>query len=525
MHSSEILDKLVVGTGHAGIAAGEALRRRDMPFEVVDVGYDLEDGIECDVRKLAAKDPSEWEDALKYRLYQPPVVSIRGVERRNSFGSEFTYRVPDCLSVSMGKCTSELSHAFGGFGNVWGAAMLPYSDHGLRDWPIPNEDLKTSYANVLRYVPLSAVPDDLRNHFPLFIDHSIPLQTSPQSAALLAALEKNRQGLSLNGLEFGRSRLAVDASQSSTGCRYCGRCLEGCPYGSIFNPRLLWKQHAETGVAIHRGYYVVEFEEQPDHVDVTTVSVTDGSLRKWKTRRLYLAAGHIATARLVARSLKRFNDSIRIADGQYFFFPLISYRSHRAEMQFTLADVFLEMLNREVSENYVHFQIYGANQFFEQALRTIVPAPFPVSPVLHRLYLVQGFLHSDECGHLELTVTPGSEKSDEIILRGVENPNALRTARKAQALLRKVMLGFGIIPPAYLKLAPVGRSFHGGASFPMGGSHPFYSSDTLGRPAGLKRVHIIDSANFPTIPGSTIALSIMANADRIAAASSEIDPC
>ncbi len=55
----------------------------------------------------------------------------------------------------------------------------------------------------------------------------------------------------------------------------------------------------------------------------------------------------------------------------------------------------------------------------------------------------------------------------------------------------------------------------------MGGRHPVYSSDFLGRPAGLKRVHIVDAANFPTIAGSTIAFTIMANADRIATSQAE----
>jgi choline dehydrogenase-like flavoprotein len=39
----------------------------------------------------------------------------------------------------------------------------------------------------------------------------------------------------------------------------------------------------------------------------------------------------------------------------------------------------------------------------------------------------------------------------------------------------------------------------------------------------LQRVHIVDSANFPTVGSSTIAYTIMANADRIARACAELD--
>jgi len=40
--------------------------------------------------------------------------------------------------------------------------------------------------------------------------------------------------------------------------------------------------------------------------------------------------------------------------------------------------------------------------------------------------------------------------------------------------------------------------------------------DTLGRPKGLKRTHIVDASIFPTIPAPTITFSVMANAHRIA---------
>ena len=57
----------------------------------------------------------------------------------------------------------------------------------------------------------------------------------------------------------------------------------------------------------------------------------------------------------------------------------------------------------------------------------------------------------------------------------------------------------------------------------MGGSHPVYRSDTFGCPAGLKRVHIVDSANFPSVAASSIAFTIMANADRIVNAVVELE--
>ena len=184
--------------------------------------------------------------------------------------------------------------------------------------------------------------------------------------------------------------------------------------------------------------------------------------------------------------------------------------------------MFLEVLNEELSKHFVHLQVYGMNEIFSDTLRTFLPRPLPLGPITSRFFLFQGFLPSEVSGRLELTITSATAKGDAILIEGVENPEALKFAKRVKALLRKRLIGFGLPAPLYLQLVPPGRSFHSGGSFPMGGQHPVFSSDLLGRPAGLKRVHIVNSACFPSIESSTIGFTIMANADRISRASAEL---
>jgi len=522
MSSTGIFENLIVGSGLAGIATAMALRERGAPFKVLDIGHDLDPVTGRSVEQLAKQEPQAWDGEARERLFPPPVTSTSGIERRLVFGSDFPYRVPDAFSVRMENCTTELSHGLGGFGNVWGAAMLPYSAHTLRDWPIPKDDLDQSYRNVLKYVPLSAEEDGLEQAFPMYTQRATTLDRSRQIEALLSAFNRRKDRFARQGVEFGRARVAVNSTGDSEGCRYCGMCLDGCVYGSIFNPRLLWKKLEVAEKLIYRGFYVLEFKEHDDHVLVAAISTDDGSIRQWRAKRIFLASGHFATARMIARSLGRFNETIRVPDSQYFFFPMLSYRAVREEVRFSLPDMFLEILNKDISDNYLHFQLYGMNKIFQQTLRAMIPRPAPLSSITSRFYMFQGYLDSADSGHLELEVIPAGETHDEIVIRGIENPRALSVARKAQALLRKSLIAFGLIPPVYLRLVPPGRSFHTGGSFPIGGSHSIYSSDVLGRPAGLKRVHIVDSANFPTVASSTIGYTIMANADRIVRACTDL---
>ncbi len=52
--------------------------------------------------------------------------------------------------------------------------------------------------------------------------------------------------------------------------------------------------------------------------------------------------------------------------------------------------------------------------------------------------------------------------------------------------------------------------------------HPIVT-DRLGRPHGLKRVHVIDASTFPSISATTITLTAMANARRIASEAGELE--
>jgi ferredoxin len=515
------LQNLIVGTGPTATAAAFALRRRGMPFEVLDVANDLEQERETLVGTLAGTQPSDWNLEHVGTLFPPPTTSARGgVERRFSFGSDFPYRRSEFLSCTTSQCTVDLSNGLGGFGNVWGAAILPSTGHDLSDWPISLADLAGSYKNVSQFVPASAESDDLEGPFPLYQTGTTPLARSEQTENILRALAMRRNVLKARGTTFGRSRLAVDSSGGSSTCRYCGYCLDGCAYGSIFSPRTIWKKFELEGIVIHKGFYALEFQESSAGVTLSAVDVRDGSVRRWHASRLFLGLGTIGTTRLIARSIKLINKPIRIQDSQYFFFPLLSYRKARdLAVRFTLADVFVEIQNPRISRNYVHFQVYGLNEIFRQTLRSIIPSPFRhrflLGPVESRFYLFQGFLHSADSSHMELTITSSQFTRDQIDIRGVEQPAALRVAKRAQALLRRSLAGFGLIPPLYLTMVPPGRSFHAGGSFPMGAKDPIYTSDLLGRPAGLKRIHVLDATTFPSIPATTITYTAMANADRV----------
>jgi hypothetical protein len=147
--STRVVDYLLIGTGPAAVAVAMALRRARARFEVVDIGFDLEPEREFLVDKLARQKPSAWSGKDRDFLFPLPKTSSKGVEKRFSFGSDFPYRVSEALEIAAEDCIVDVSHGFGGFGNVWGGAILPYTDNDLTGWPFPASELALDYRNVL----------------------------------------------------------------------------------------------------------------------------------------------------------------------------------------------------------------------------------------------------------------------------------------------------------------------------------------------------------------------------------------
>jgi hypothetical protein len=183
----EPIANLILGTGPTAMAAAYALQRHGVPFEVLDVAYDLEPEREAMVEALAATEPADWPPQQVEALFPPPITSARGVEKRLAFGSSFPYERPQCISCSTTQCTIDMSYGLGGFGKRLGCCHDSLCGARPRQVPISAADLADSYRNVSRFVPMSAEPDRLQDPFPLYQDKVTTLTESEQTQNLLSS--------------------------------------------------------------------------------------------------------------------------------------------------------------------------------------------------------------------------------------------------------------------------------------------------------------------------------------------------
>jgi len=513
----------VIGSGPAGVACAKALLARGAQVVILDAGLQLEADRAEFIRRLAAKKISDWTPDDRSALQSQMDATASGIGLKLLFNSDFPYRETQQKIPWRGPGLGlRPSLALGGLSNVWGAAMLPHRDEDIADWPVTNAELAPHYRAVTRFTELAAEPDDLAEWFPLHCAQPHALRASEQAGILLRNLNRNREKLRRAGWRFGRSRLALRAADTpgGTGCVYCRECMGGCVYGCIYNSADTVRQLQGDKNFLYRSNVIVKtVREERDGICIAGFDRRTGAELSFAAKRAYLATGVIPTAQILLRSQAAFDRPLVLRDSQYFLLPLLlakRARDVRTEALATLGQLFVEICQPRVSRHTVHLQFYTFSDIIGAAVaKSLGPLKFLAPQLEGRMIIIQGFLHSDESSTISMTLKKQGEK-DCLELAAGPNPETRPAVKRVvrELLKRSLALG-GIVVPPMLQFAEPGRSFHNGGSLPMRTQPGELECDTLGRPHGWSRLHVVDASVLPSIPASTITFAAMANAHRI----------
>ena len=522
---------LVIGSGPAGVACSSALLEAGETVTMLDAGLELEPARRRQLANLQSMPSTSWPEESVGFLRDGVEVTRDGIPIKLAYGSDFAYRDPTDQPITLDGAYGKPSFARGGLSNVWGASVLPYRTEDMSDWPITAGDLAPHYRAVLGTMPFSGRHDRLEEQFPLYHDEPGTLGGSSQAEAFLRDLELNASRLSAHGVRFGASRLAVQAEGASgkRGCVHCGKCLYGCPYEFIYNSAHTLEKLRENGAFTYRpGVVVDRLDEVSSQVEATGRNLDGTGSFRMRADKVFVACGVLSTARIMLASLEAYGQPIHALDNCYFLLPLMRYRSQPealGERLHTLAQVFIEMADPAVGPHRAHLQVYTYSELLrEEMARMMGPLrgalPMIQGSVLGRLLLIQGYLHSDLSARIRIVLKRRNNGAlPSLDLSGEPNP---LTGPSLAAVRRRLWSERGAMKAVpisrMLRVGLPGRGFHTGGTFPMRAKPGPFEVDTLGRPHGFTRVHVVDASVFPSLPATTITLSVMANAHRIGTA-------
>ena len=515
----------VIGSGPAGVACAKALIERGESVTMLDAGITLEEDRRAAIDRLNGQPFERWDQQDISLFKENSSPTIEGLPKKYVYGSDYTYRdVEKHIPFEAKDCTCQPTLAQGGLSTAWGAAVMPYSREVIADWPITLDDLAPYYEKVFTFVPLAAQEDAPADRYPLYSHKTTNLTNSRQAARMLGKLNQNRERLAQKGILSRNARLAVASHPS---CIYCCMCMYGCPCQIIYNSAYTLNELRSHPQFTYIGGIVVDkTEEQGDHVTIYSHKLKDFETLSFTGERAFIGAGAFATTRIMLQTLKWEDRPVLMKDTQSFQLPLLLTKQIMGvttERLHTLPQVFLELYPNLYgsavpgdNRRPVCMQFYSYNELYKKAIEArIGPLAglfrFPLDIALGRIMIGMGFVHSDFSPQISVTLKQGR-----LILEKVPDQRGNRFIEATVQALTKNALLTGAIPvKLILKHSVTGRSYHYGGTFPMSAHPQEGESDISGRPYGLQRTHMIDSAVFPSIPAGPILLTIMANAYRI----------
>ena len=512
----------VIGTGPSAATAARVLAKRGLEVCIVDPSFGPGEATRELTTRMCQSEPGDWAPQDVTALKANMQASGDGIPRKLVYGSDFPYRqVAGAPPVELVDAEMLRSFAEAGLSNVWGACILPYPDAELSDWPVALGEMQEHYRSVLASIPFSGADDALSELFPHSPSPTQPAVTSPQCETLLADLSRKERSLRRKGIRFGAARLAVTTDMEGRFCRRCGLCLYGCPYRLIYSAsQTLEPLRSAENVVFKRGLWVHSVEQRVSGVRINARRCDNGEAVTIEADKAYLGAGVVESTRILLQSLAAFDEPLIGLHSDRFVLPLIRLQKSRGianDPLHTMAQVFLEIQDSNLCDELVHVQLYGYNELFRQAIDDKLGGlkrwvgPLAEAILLERLMVGFGYLHSKRSAKLEFRL----ERDGHLRIRGVRVAETQKLCRAVVAKLRAAGVGFRTFVGGANVAAPGGGN-HSGGTFPMAATPGRFQSSASGVPSGFRDLHVVDASVLPSLSATTITLTAMANASRIA---------
>ena len=488
-----IWESVVVGTGPAGVSAAEGLAGSDVLL--------LEAGKNPKDRSLTFS--ADYSDDL---LSAAP--KLRGGDFQDLRSDENVVFLGNGLKRHLGLAVSP-----GGFSTAWGAQLFPFNQgdlDALGDWPISVNDLAEAYQWFLSTIDFVGGGDSTKEFFGLKGDSDVaPLPLNPLSKEMLARIHAGNDGL----LRLDPALVALNRRTDSPDFY---RAI-GEEFGT-FSPRgmttaLNRLERMVPDVAVSYRSRVVHFEENRDHVDVYLDRVGRG-LKVIRTKKLFLALGTVATARLVLENMNQLGRPVPFVEHSPHLLPLFDAfgPGGRSGVQKTFPVMANGYLDTPSGDAMV--AIYN-------------PGSAPLKTIANEFGLSEAFVGKYGLALLQRiavaqiwTKTSWDGESTMVVNKnGVQVRSSYRVASPVVGLAAKEFrkLGYLAFRFASKSLGP-GWGFHWAGTLPMREKPEKFETFPDGRLWNSERVFSVDGSVFPSLPSKNHSLTIMANAYRVAKA-------
>lgn len=527
----------VVGSGASGVHFALTALERGHDVTMLDVGHERPDrvlpGASFDQLKSALPDPVGYFLGGRGEgvVYPSPGSSFYG----HPPSKDYVFEVPTGFTAEATAMEPLFTFAKGGFAEAWTAGAYAFNSADLKDFPIDHDALRRCYRRVARRIGIGAQHDDLERFIPLDAEYLPPLPLDPHSQVIWDRYHLRRDRLQRQERFYlGRSRVAT-LSESYAGRKACaelGRCLWGCPTEAIYTPIATLREcltqprfQYVSGVLVRHFVY----DEGGRITRLVGRRLADGATLEFDTEVVALAAGALATSKLVLDSVYRRTGRVATLPGLMdnrqahvpFLTPAMLGRAvQTASYQYHHLAVGIE---RADPQDYVHGQITTLKAASIHPIVQNLPLDLRGALGVFRsmragLGVVNLNLPDRRRADSRLTVRPLSETDEtELVIQYADDPGEAEELSQAIKILKRALRALGcFVPPGMTRVRPKGASVHYSGTLPMATGRDEFTCSPAGRCNGFENLYIVDGASFPFLPAKNLTFTLMANATRIA---------
>ena len=409
------------------------------------------------------------------------------------------------------------SQSFGGLLNVWGGNCLRFIKDDFNNWPISYNVLKKYYETCEKIMNVSHFDDEISKE--LEIEKNVmDFEKSILFSDFIKKFLKNKKNS--KNYSIGLARVALDSK-----CYKCSNCFFGCKDNYIITAKnYLKKLISEKKIEYKNNLNLKKFVNKNDLIELEFKNTENTKLL---TKKLFIGAGALQTPKIVINSLNKKKD-LFLKESQPFYIPSIylgkNFNNDFKHHTLSQAHVFFKN-NIKHNVGKIHYEIKYDQKITNISLKKQFGFLYKLIPNLlkKRIFVITGFINSN---HSTYSAKIKKENLEIEIIKNKNNEKKIKFEIFNQLKILEKNFTFVTIK-SFLKLGNFGRGFHLGGSIPMINDDKInqMKSDDLyskknGEIAKYKNVFIIDSTNFTNIPAGSTSLTIMANALRIGAESS-----
>ena len=304
---------LVIGSGATGVHFALSALRKNHAVTMIDVGVQKPPTPLPEANFVGLKqhldDPVRFFLGEDFKAAALPESNNRAEYYNLPAAKDYVFETPKHFRYETYGLHPLVSFATGGLAEAWTGGCYPLNDTELSAFPFGYRDLEPHYGEIARRIGIGGEQDDLAEFFPHHEHLLAAVALDESSAILLARYERRRNAVTAKyKIRMGRSRQAVLATgvERRDGCRYCGRCLWGCPNGALYTPALTLRDcTAHANFSYRPGYFASHFHIVSgsfiDHL--VAYPIEGGDRETFRADAYVLACGTLSTSNLFLRSL------------------------------------------------------------------------------------------------------------------------------------------------------------------------------------------------------------------------------